>query len=85
MRRLLLTTAFAALALTWRPLPLLAAQSKVFCMNKQTGQFLYWGHCRPAHAVCNYYGPGGYCRRVVRGLCTGKCGRARPKSRTALD
>jgi hypothetical protein len=33
-----------------------------FCYNKNTGAFAHWGKCR---AVCNYYGPGGTCRKVV--------------------
>ena len=42
------------------------ASARVFCYNKYTGQFLNWGHCRVfPRAVCNYYGPGGYCRRVT--------------------
>jgi len=33
-----------------------------FCYNKNTGAFAHWGKCR---VVCNYYGPGGTCRKVV--------------------
>ena len=34
----------------------------VFCYNRNTGAFAHWGRCR---VVCNYYGPGGYCRKVA--------------------
>jgi hypothetical protein len=34
----------------------------VFCYNRNTGAFAHWGRCR---VVCNYYGLGGYCRKVT--------------------
>ena len=33
-----------------------------FCYSKTTGAFAHWGKCR---VVCNYYGPGGQCRKVA--------------------
>ena len=39
-----------------------AEQVRVFCYNTRTGAFNHWGRCR---VVCNYYGPGGYCRKVA--------------------
>jgi hypothetical protein len=35
---------------------------RTFCYNRNTGQFAHWGQCR---VVCNYYGPGGQCRKVT--------------------
>jgi hypothetical protein len=35
---------------------------RAFCYNKNTGAFAHWGQCR---VVCNYYGPGGQCRKVI--------------------
>jgi len=61
MRKLMLALVIVAGA----ALPASAANAKVFCFNRITGAFINWGHCRPAHAVCNYYGPGGYCRKVI--------------------
>ena len=37
-------------------------QVRAFCYNTRTGAFSHWGRCR---VVCNYYGPGGYCRKVA--------------------
>jgi hypothetical protein len=42
-----------------------ANAGRLFCYNRVTGQFVNWGHCPPVRVVCNYYGPGGYCRRAV--------------------
>jgi hypothetical protein len=38
-----------------------ALAGQTFCYNTKTGDFLHWGKCR---VVCNYYGPGGQCRKV---------------------
>jgi len=65
MRKLLATVATVLAVTLCAPAFATPANARVFCMNRNTGQFLYWGNCRPAHAVCNYYGPGGYCRRVA--------------------
>jgi hypothetical protein len=35
---------------------------RIFCYNRITGKFNHWGPCR---VVCNYYGPGGTCRKVA--------------------
>ncbi len=35
---------------------------RIFCYNRVTGKFNHWGPCRVA---CNYYGPGGTCRKVA--------------------
>jgi hypothetical protein len=39
-----------------------ALAAPTFCYNKNTGAFAHWGKCR---VVCNYYGPGGQCRKVT--------------------
>jgi hypothetical protein len=60
MTRLLLCTA-ALLILT----PAFATPANAvprFCYSLRTGQFAHWGPCR---VVCNYYGRGGYCRKVT--------------------
>src|SRR5262245_30212688 len=64
MKKLLLATAAVTLTVAASTFST-PADARVFCFNRNTGQFLYWGHCQPARVVCNYYGPGGYCRRAV--------------------
>jgi hypothetical protein len=61
MTRLLFCTA-TILALCVPVFATTPANARPFCYNKYTGQFAHWGHCR---VVCNYYGRGGYCRKVT--------------------
>jgi hypothetical protein len=42
-----------------------AEAARLFCYNRNTGQFLNWGPCRGSRVLCTHYGPGGYCRRVA--------------------
>jgi hypothetical protein len=65
MRKLLLATAAIVSIAATSTLSTPADAGRVFCLNRNTGQFLYWGHCQPTRMVCNHYGPGGYCRRAV--------------------
>jgi hypothetical protein len=62
VKKLLLTAAVALATVLSASAFATSAQARPFCYNRNTGQFLYWGYCQPRPTVCNYYGPGGYCR-----------------------
>ena len=63
MKTLLKPLAIAALSIAVLVSAFAApASARTFCYGKYTGQFAHWGPCRVA---CTYYGPGGYCRKVV--------------------
>jgi hypothetical protein len=64
MSKLLATAAVVLIVALLAPAFSTPADARPFCFNRYTGQFLYWGHCRPVRTICNYYGPGGYCRRI---------------------
>ena len=66
MRKMLLALlGVATLALFGTNQSLAASDENVqtFCYNKNTGEFAHWGECR---VECDYYGPGGQCRKVTR-------------------
>jgi hypothetical protein len=64
VRKLLLVCAIGVAGIVGASAFSTSAEARVFCYNRITGQFLNWGHCKPRAGVCNYYGPGGYCRPV---------------------
>jgi hypothetical protein len=52
-------------------------QARVFCYNRYTGRFLYWGHCRRSVRRYHYVRPRVYCynRYTGRFLHWGSCRR----------